>query len=48
MSGLRAKKFRVKERKRGGTRGGGLQDKNENGERECETERGGDGLRSEG
>ena len=46
MSGLRAKKFRVKERKKGGTGHGGLRDKN--GERVSETERGGDGLRSEG
>ena len=46
MSGLRAKKFRVKERKKGGTGCGGLWDKNS--ERVSETERGGDGLRSEG
>ena len=46
MIGLRAKKFRVKERKRGGTGGGGLWDKNS--ERVSEIKRGGDGLRSKG
>ncbi len=43
---LRVKKFKVKERKRGGAEGGRLRDKN--GERVSEIERGGDGLRSEG
>jgi hypothetical protein len=46
VSGLRAKKFRVKERKKGGAGRGGLRDKN--GETVSETKRGGDGLRFEG
>ena len=38
MSGLRAKKFRVKERKRGDAGGSGLRDKNDERERERERE----------